>query len=61
ITDSVGCGVNFCATIHGKNFDEIIRRKIASELVKFGIFRYAAVMAGSEYPGKIAEIRRLAE
>ncbi|MDE6775517.1 MAG: Flp pilus assembly complex ATPase component TadA [Ruminococcus sp.] len=61
ITDSVGCGVNFCATIHGRSFDEIIRRKIASELVKFGIFRYAAVMAGSEYPGKIAEIRRLAE
>lgn len=59
IINSIGCGVEFCATIHAKNFNDLIKRPIGQKLMSAKIFRYAVFLEGSESPGKIAEIRRL--
>lgn len=59
IINSVGCGVDFCATIHAENFNDLTKRPIAQKLISAKIFRYAVFLEGSGNPGKIAEIRRL--
>lgn len=59
IIESAGCGVNFCATIHAGNFNDLKKRPVAQKLISAGIFRYAVFLEGSGSPGKIAEIRRL--
>ncbi|MDE5855122.1 MAG: Flp pilus assembly complex ATPase component TadA [Ruminococcus sp.] len=59
IINSMGCGVDFCATIHAENFNDLTKRPIAQKLISAKIFKYAVFLEGSGNPGKIAEIRRL--
>lgn len=54
-----GCGVNFCATIHAKSYDELMKRPFLQRLLSTGIFSHAVILSGSSQPGRIAEIRRL--
>jgi stage III sporulation protein AA len=58
ILNGYGCGVNFVSTIHAASFDELMKREIASELIKKDVFKYA-VLLDKKNPGKIREIRRL--
>lgn len=59
ILESTGCGVKFCATVHGKGYDDLISRKNFHELLESNVFSHLVILKGSEAPGKIAEIRRL--
>lgn len=57
IINAAGCGVNFCATIHAKNYIDLIKRPTAQKITD--IFRYAVFLRGPESAGEISEIRRL--
>lgn len=59
ILGSIGCGVKFCATIHGSSFREMCARPVMKQLLKKGAFGCAVIMAGASEVGKIKEIRRL--
>lgn len=59
ILGSMGCGVRFCATIHGGSFDEMMDRPIMKKLAEQGVFGYAVILEGSRNVGKIREIRRI--
>lgn len=59
IMNGFGCGVKFAATIHAKSFNDLKNRRIASELMRHGIFEYAVILEGEGMPGRIREIRRL--
>lgn len=61
IMGSIGCGVRFCATIHGNDFSDLQSRPVMRELVSAGAFRYAVILEGAENPGNIKEIRRLGD
>ncbi len=61
ILGSIGCGVKFCATVHGGNFREMCSRPIMKKLLKKGVFGYAVILCGGRDIGKIEEIRRLEE
>ncbi len=57
ISGGIGCGVNFCATIHARNYADLIKRPIARKIT--GAFDYAVFLKGAENPSEIAEIRRI--
>lgn len=57
ILSGIGCGVNFCATIHARNFVDLMKRPIARKIT--GAFDYVVFLKGAENPSEIAEIRRL--
>lgn len=57
ILSGIGCGVSFCATIHARNFDDLMKRPIARKIT--GAFDYAVFLKGTANPSEIAEIRRL--
>lgn len=57
IISGMGCGVNFCTSIHAKNFDDLLKRPIAEKILES--FRYVVFLKGAENPGEIAEVRRL--
>lgn len=57
ILSGIGCGVKFCATIHARNFDDLMKRPIARKITS--AFDYAVFLKGSENPSEIAEIRRI--
>lgn len=61
ITESLGCGVKFCATIHAENYSGLMRRPVASDLIELGAFSHAVIMKGAHAPGEISEIRRLGD
>ncbi|MBR5513821.1 MAG: Flp pilus assembly complex ATPase component TadA [Ruminococcus sp.] len=61
ILGSIGCGVKFCATVHGGSFREMCSRPIMRQLLKKGVFGYAVILRGGRDVGKIEEIRRLEE
>lgn len=57
ILSGIGCGVNFCATIHARNYADLMKRPIARKIT--GAFDYAVFLKGAENPSEIAEIRRI--
>lgn len=57
ISGGIGCGVNFCATIHAGNYADLMKRSIARKITD--AFDYAVFLKGSASPSEIAEIRRL--
>lgn len=57
ILSGIGCGVNFCATIHAQNYADLMKRPIARKIT--GAFDYAVFLKGAENPSEIAEIRRI--
>lgn len=59
ILGSIGCGVKFCATVHGSNFEEMCSRTVMKKLLGSDVFRYAVILSGGENPSEIREIRRL--
>lgn len=59
IMENVGCGVKFCATVHGTSFQDLRDRSVMKTLLNAGIFGYAVILDGGNHPGKIREIRRL--
>lgn len=59
ILESIGCGVRFCATIHGDDYSGLMERKIFRELADSGAFSALAILEGAETPGKVKEIRGL--
>lgn len=59
IMSAYGCGARFAATIHAASYDDLLRRTVSSELLSAGVFSHAVMLAGSSFPGKISEIRRL--
>lgn len=59
ILSSIGCGVKFCATVHGGSFREMCSRPIMKQLLKKEVFDYAVILSGARSIGKIKEIRRL--
>ena len=59
ILESVGCGVKFCATIHGEDYSGLMERRIFRELVDSGAFSDLVILEGAGAPGKVREIRRL--
>ncbi len=54
-----GSGVRFAATIHASSYDDLLRRRIAADLLEKRVFDHAVFLAGSSFPGRISEIRRL--
>ena len=56
---ALGTGVRFAATIHAGSYEDLFRRKTASELLSRGAFSHAVFLTGSSFPGRISEIRRL--
>lgn len=58
IMSSIGCGVKFCATVHGGSFDEMCSRPVMKKLLNTGAFGYAVILSGGNNPGRIQEIRR---
>ena len=56
ILKAFGCGVNFTATVHAKNYENLIRRSAIIPLIENGVFEYAVFLEGM---GKIREIRRI--
>lgn len=59
ILSSIGCGVKFCATVHGGSYDEMCSRPVMKKLLNTGVFGYTVILSGGVNPGKISEIRRL--
>lgn len=59
ILESLGCGVKFCASVHGNDLEDLWKRPGIKKLLESGAFRYAVILEGSEMPGKIREIRRI--
>lgn len=59
ILSGMGCGVKFCATVHGGSFEEMYRRIVMKNLLNSGVFGYAVMLSGGKNPGNIQEIRRL--
>lgn len=59
ILSSIGCGVKFCATVHGGNYREMCSRSVMRQLLKKGVFSHAVILKGGQDIGKIKEIRRL--
>ncbi len=59
ILSGMGCGVRFCATVHGGSFEEMCSRAVMRNLVNTGVFSYAIVLSGGKNPGNIHEIRRI--
>lgn len=57
ILSGIGCGVSFCATIHARNYADLMKRPIARKIT--GAFDYAVFLKGADNPSEIAEIRRL--
>lgn len=56
ILRAFGCGVNFTATAHAENYENLIRRSAIKPLLENGVFEYAVFLEGV---GKIREIRRI--
>lgn len=61
ILGGFGCGVNFTASLHAENYEEMLSRRAAVPLIEAGVFDYAVFLTGSGFPSKIKEIRRLAK
>ncbi|MDE7136900.1 MAG: stage III sporulation protein AA, partial [Ruminococcus sp.] len=59
ILQAFGCGVNFAATVHAENYENLMKRTAIKPLLESGVFDYAVFLEGSGFPGKIREIRRL--
>lgn len=59
ILSGIGCGVRFCATVHGGRFEEMCSRPVMRNLLNTGVFSYAIVLSGGKNPGNIHEIRRI--
>ncbi len=59
IISSMGCGVKFCATVHGGSYGEMCRRPIMQRLFRTGVFGYAVILSGVGAESRIKEIRRL--
>lgn len=59
IIENLGCGVKFCATVHGTSFQDLQNRFVMKTLLKTDAFGYAVILDGGNNPGKIREIRRL--
>lgn len=59
ILSGMGCGVKFCATVHGGSYDEMCSRTVMKKLLNTGVFGYAVILSGGRNPGNIEEIRRL--
>ena len=59
ILSGLGCGVKFCATVHGGSYDEMCSRTVMRNLLNVGAFSYAVILSGGRNPGNIEEIRRL--
>lgn len=59
IIENLGCGVKFCATVHGTSFQDLQNRSVMKTLLKTDAFGYAVILDGGNNPGKIREIRRL--
>ncbi len=57
ILSGIGCGVSFCATIHARNYADLMKRPIARKITD--AFDYAVFLKGADNPSEIAEIRRL--
>ena len=61
LISAAGCGVTFCATIHAKNMNDLMRRRFVRPLFDAGIFHHAVFLKGAESPGVIGEIRRFGD
>ncbi len=59
ILQAFGCGVNFAATVHAENYENLMKRIAVKPLIETGVFDYAVFLEGSCFPGKVREIRRL--
>lgn len=59
IISSMGCGVKFCATVHGGSYREMCSRPVMQRLFRAEVFGYAVILSGGEKPSEIKEIRRL--
>ncbi len=59
ILHAFGCGVNFAATVHAENYENLMKRTAIKPLIEAGVFDYAVFLEGNGFPGKIREIRRL--
>ncbi|MDE5771582.1 MAG: Flp pilus assembly complex ATPase component TadA [Ruminococcus sp.] len=59
VLQAFGCGVNFAATVHAENYENLMKRIAIKPLIEAGVFDYAVFLEGSGFPGKIKEIRRL--
>lgn len=56
ISGAFGCGVNFTATVHAENYENLLKRTAIKPLLENGVFEYVVFL---EKMGKIREIRRL--
>lgn len=54
-----GCGVRFAATLHAESYESMKKRPVAEKLLNAGVFDYAVILEGSNFPSKVKEIRRL--
>ena len=55
------CGTAFIATIHAWDYDDLRSRRITSELLRTGAFRYAVCLDNRKHAGRIQEIRDLGD
>ena len=59
VLSAVGCGVRLCATMHARNYSDLISRRAAQRLISGNAFDIAAFLNGSSSPGCVQDIRRL--
>lgn len=59
ILSGYGCGVKFVTSIHAQSYQEILCRSVIKKLLEKGVFEYAVILEGENFPGRIREIRRL--
>ncbi len=61
IIESLNAGVKIIATIHAKNFNELISRPQAVLLLNSGAFETVVFLSGSSSPGKVFKISKVSE
>ena len=57
---SMRCGVSFIATVHAQTMQDLRRRRITSDLINTGAFRYI-VFLSSEHIGQITKIYEMCD
>lgn len=58
ILDSVNSGVKFIASVHGRSFDEVLKRSNISGLISNGMFQYGVLLGAGSRLGEVIDFKR---
>ena len=58
LLSALNTGVRLLASVHGKSFEEVMKRPQIKALIDNGAFEYGVLLSDSRQPGQVLEIRR---